>query len=424
MTGHAQGTRGPEARGERGMALVVAMLVLLVLSMLAMVLMASVAVNRQVAGIDMYRRKALDNADAGVAEALMRIRNRDVGMSLANPRSTAQIYLATTGSIPVVGVDTVAMATAQPVGTWMNYSTAAKTPDVLTVTYKTNAARTGVYRYDPTANPKIHFGGTGYPIYEITSTGTSGMARRTIITDVVAKPISVNAKGAVCVGRDVDILNGNSTICGYNHSSDTQPVGSAGDNGRGSAPDCQPWEVANPLPAVWAAGAVGGTGSGNSETQSPLTPKNVSGGTGFYAGPWEMLGMTQPEFSDFIGAPVASQANINGLVYIDNDAIMGNQSDSGGGNGAAYHNVTGEGMLYVDGDLTLNAGFTYTGLVYVEGDLHSSGSVWILGGLVVKGIAKVAINGNTTILYSSDAINQELSKYAGQFMTLSWREKL
>jgi Tfp pilus assembly protein PilX len=411
----------PAREGERGIALVVAMLVLLVLSMLAMVMMASVAVNRQVAGIDMVRRKALDNADAGVAEALMRIRNRDVGMTPGNPRATAQIFLAATGSIPAVGVDTVAMGTAQPAGSWLNYSTAAKSPDVLTINYKTDVNRTGIYRYDPAASPKIHFGGQGYPIYEITSTGTAGTARRTIVTDVVAKPIQVNAKGAVCVGRDVDIMAGNAVVCGYNHSADTTPVGSAGDNGRGNAPDCQPWEVAGPLPAVWSAGVI--SGGGAATTYSSVNPVNTQNGTGFYAGPWEMLGMTQPEFQDFIGPPVASQPNINGLVYIDNDAIMGNQSDSGSGNGVAYHNQTGEGMLYVDGDLTLNAGFVYTGLIYVEGNLKLNGSSWILGGLVVRGLAQVHLNGGCTVLYSSDAINQELSKYAGQFVTLNWRER-
>lgn len=103
---------------------------------------------------------------------------------------------------------------------------------------------------------------------------------------------------------------------------------------------------------------------------------------------------------------------------MDNDLVMGNQSGSG-----AFHGASGEGMLYVDGDLTLNAGFTYVGLIYVEGDLQLNGQAWILGAMVVRGRATIRMNGGATILYSSDAITQKLAQYGGEYTTLSWREK-
>ena len=401
-------------KSERGIALVVAMLVLLVLTMLAVVMMAGVAVNRQVAGVGMLRRKALDNAEAGVAEAIMRIRNSDVGMVTTNPRAAAQIYLAVPGSIPVVGVDTIAMGTAQPAGNWLSYSSATKNDKVLTIAYKTDPGRTAIYRYDKTLNPAVHLGGTGMPIYEITSTGTAGNARRTIVTDVITRPITANVKGALCAGYNVNFV-GNAVVCGYNHSSDTPPP-STGSNGRGVAPDCTPYEtLGGNLPATWSTGSI--TGGGASGTTGwPIN--NLANQTGFYAGPWEMLGMPQSDFASFIGAPVTNPASLNGLVYIDGDQIMGNQST-----GASFHSATGEGMLYVDGDLTLNAGFQYTGLIYVEGDLKLNGQAWILGGMVVRGITTIKMNGGATILYSSEAISQKLSQYAGQFTTISWREK-
>ncbi len=403
-------------RGERGMALVVALLVLLVLSMLALVMMASVSVNRHVAGIDMQRRKALDNAEAGIGEALMRIRNKDVGMVVTNPRATAQIYLALAGSIPVVGTDTTAMGTAQPTGNWLAYSTATKTPNVLTITYKTDPGRTGIYRYDPTQTPQIHFGGTGLPIYEITSTGTAGGTKRTVVTDVASKPVIVNAKGAFAAGMDVN-FTGTAAVCGYDHSADTPPD-SIGEKGRGSAPDCQPWEVGPGLAGAWSAGGISISGAALTKTEMNGSPDTLSNQTGFYNGPWDMLNMSQSDFASFIGAPQPAPTNIKGLVYVDNDLVMGNQSAS-----AAFHNATGEGMLYVDGDLTLNAGFVYVGLIYVEGNLQLNGTAWILGGLVVHGKTNVTMNGNATVLYSSDAITQKLSQYGGQFTTLSWREK-
>ncbi len=393
------------------MALVIAMLVLLVLSLLSIVMMAGVAVNRQVAGKSLMMRKALNTADAGVGEAISHLRNGDASMSLANPRSTAQIFLAPAGSVPVVGTDTTAIPTGQPAGAWLPYSTATKSPNVLTIAYKTDAARSVIYRYDSTKNPAIQTT-SGLPIYEITSTGTAGTAKRTIVTDVIAKPIYAQAKGALAAGLDVSYV-GNAVVCGFNHSANT-PVGT-GANGRGNAPDCAPYEVGSgDLVATWSTGNISGGGASGVTGNAPV---NLPNQTGFYAGPWQMLGMTQAEFISYVGAPVTNPASLNGIVYIDNDAVMGNQSAS-----AAFHGATGEGLLYVDGNLTLNAGFTYTGLIYVEGDLKLNGQAWILGAMVVRGVSTIKMNGGATILYSSDAITQKLGQYGGAYTTLSWRE--
>ena len=131
-----------------------------------------------------------------------------------------------------------------------------------------------------------------------------------------------------------------------------------------------------------------------------------------------MLGMTQADFQSWIGAPSSSvPGNLNGILYLDNNATISDQSGSFG-----IHGGNGEGLLYVDGDLTLNSQFTYRGLIYVEGDLKLNGQAWVLGGIVVKGKTQVTQNGGSTILYSSDAITRALSQYGGQFVTLSWRE--
>ncbi len=398
-------------QNERGMALVIAMLVLLVITLLGIVLMASVAVNRRVAGSDVMVRKALDSAEAGIAEATSRLRNGDAPMPTSNPRAVSQIYLAASGSIPAVGVDTTAMATSQPNGSWLTYSDATKNSNVLTIRFKTDAARTVIYRYDPTKTPSIQTS-TGSYIYEITSTGRAGTAKRTVVADVIATPVQVLAKAAMTAGFDVSFV-GNAVVCGYNHSLST-PVGT-GASGRGSAPDCVPYEtVGGDLPAAWSTGTISGGGASGT-TGSPTA--NMPNQSGFYTGPWQMLGMTQSQFQSYVGAPVASISNLNGINYVDNDAIMGNQSSS-----VSLHSVTGEGLLYVDGDATMNAGFTYTGLVYIEGDLKLNGQAWILGGMVVRGKTTIKMNGGATILYSSDAISQKLAQYGGSYTTLAWRE--
>jgi hypothetical protein len=106
---------------------------------------------------------------------------------------------------------------------------------------------------------------------------------------------------------------------------------------------------------------------------------------------------------------------MNGIIYLDNDAIKQNATGS-------WHLSSGTGMIYADGDLTLNNGFTWRGLIYCEGDLKLNGSAWVLGSVVCKGKSQLKVNGGGTVLYSADAIQNYITKFGGQFTNLSWRE--
>lgn len=396
---------------ERGIALVMALLILLVMTVMAMVLMMNLTVNRQVTGIDMRTTQALTVAEAGLGEAMSRIRNGDIALSTANPRAVAQIFLAEAGSVPVTGADTTAIETRQPSGAWLKYSTANKSADVLTVRFKTDPARTVIYRYDSTLPEPVNTA-TGLPIYQIVSTGRQGNSRKRVVAEVIQKPFNAVAKAAITADKDIRFV-GNAVVCGYNHQADTPNP--AGENGRVGTNPCLPHETGSGnLPGSWTTG---GTTNGGGAFQNGVPSANVSGGTGFYPGPWAALGMPQADYFSWIGPGVSSASNINGIVHLDNDLLTQNQSGS-----FAYHGATGEGLLYVDGDLTLNATFVYRGLVYVEGDIKMNGQAWILGGLIVRGKAEIRQNGGATILYSSEAISRALARYGGQFVTLSWRE--
>ncbi len=401
------------AGNERGIALVMALLVLLVMSLLAAVLMMSISVERKIAGHDLRSSQALNSAEAGVGEAVSRIRSGDITLPTNNPNAVAQIFLAAAGSVPVLGTDSTALDTKQPAGQWLSYSTANKTADVLTVQFKTDGSRSVVYRYDPTKNPATNTS-TGSPIYVISSTGFEGPDVRRIVTEVIQRPFNVNIKAAVSANVDIRFI-GNGVVCGYNHNENTPAP--AGENGRGGANSCVPYEtVGGDLPGSWTTQT---TWNGGAATQAGQPIPNASGQTGFYAGPWEALGMSQADFVAWIGAPIGSvPATVNGIYYLDNDTFLGNQSGAWGIQG-----MVGEGMLYVDGDLTLNAGFTYRGLIYVEGNLTYNGEAWLLGGMIVRGTTEFKQTGGSTILFSGPTIMQVLSKYGGQFVTLAWRER-
>lgn len=403
------------ARSERGTALVMALLTILVLSLLAGSLLLGMNANTKSAGHGVRAAQALNIAEAGVAEAISRIRNLDVPSDGANSKMVTQIFNTDPGNVPVLGPDSIAIATAQPAGNWLSYSTATKGPEVLTVQYKTNSDRTAIYRYDPNLSPAIQTA-SGMPIYVIRSTGRVGTDVRHVVAEVIRAPINLNMKAAVA--SDVDVkFTGNAVVCGFNHRADT-PAGT-GDSGRSGAGGCNEgpgkWELASADEAgLWTTGAVNNGGG----AQSFGAPEKLESQVGFYAGPWDVLGMTQAAFYQWIGPATNGAASPGGILHLDNNATTQDQSGS-----FTFQGGTGGGFMYVDGDLTLNSTFLYKGLIYVEGDLKLNGQSWILGGVIVRGRAELKNNGGATVLYSHDAIEENIARYGGTFVTLSWREE-
>ena len=395
------------ARDQRGVALVMALLVLLVVSLLSVTLLMSVNVETKVSALSTRQAQALNIAEAGVAEAVSLIKTGDIPIN-NNPLQEAYIFNTVPGSVPVLGANQIALATRQPAGEWLAYTTAAMSESVLTVRYKTDAARTVIYRYDP-ALPQAVQTVSGFPIFVVTSTGRKGGTFRRIITEVIQKPINVNAKGALVADKGID-FSGNSEVCGLNHNMSTPPWTEV-------HPSCENWETGiNNQTGAWSSGAISSSGS----SEQAGSPTDVSPGQiGFYSGPWDALTMSQADFFSWIGAPLGAEPNDpEGVYYLDNNAV--GQDASGD---FKYNGGTGEGLLYVDGNLAINGNFVFKGLIYIEGDLSINGNCWILGSVIVKGSSTIKIaNGDCTVLYSEEAIAQTIAKYGGQFVTLSWRE--
>jgi Tfp pilus assembly protein PilX len=424
----------PEMRNERphqeGMALVLAIMVLLVLTVIGAALMANVNTETKISGLKVQDTQALQAAEAGVQEALLRLRNGDVNDDM-NPRRVTVIFNQVAGSLPPVGTDTTAIPTLQPSGAYLNYSTANKSPNMLVVKYKTKGSPGVIQRYDDTANPKIN-GTTGNAIWSITSTGTAGGATRTIYTEVCRQRFNILARGAVTAKVGIQ-FKGNIKVCGHNHRYDT-PLFAQPGGGGGSIKDCDGpytgpmndgWWDTNVhgacMPGTWSEKVADVSGSATVFGEPANTRDNQSG---FYSGPWDALGMTQTDFWSWVGAPRTVAPNPpKGILYIDNDAVKQNGGDPGNNAGWSYTGGNGEGLLYVDGDLHINGNFTYKGMVYVEGNLTLNGNLWILGGLIVKGKTVLKItNGSAVLLYSAEAMQQNITKYGGNMRTIAWKE--
>ena len=397
---------------ERGIALVMALLVLFAITVLSVGLMVSLSIETKIAGHSMRHAQALNIAEAGISEAMSRIRNGDIPNNL-NPLMEAKIFNAVPGSVPILGANQIALATGQPAGQWLDYSRATDGPEVLNVRYKTDAARTVIYRYDPNLVSPINYW-TGFPIFVITSVGRKGAEHRRIQAEVIQRPFNVRVEAAMAAKQGID-FSGNSSICGYNHDMNT-PAFTDGTHASGG-PCIVPWELNNnDLSGAWSESNITTDGS-SSQAGSPSNKKENQ--VGFYSGPWEAVGLTQAEFFAWVGAPRALvPVPPTGVAYMDNDATTQNQSGD-----FAIHGGNGEGLLYFDGDVAINGNFTFRGMIYIEGDLKLNGNAWILGALIVKGKERIKIaNGDLTVLYSKDAVTMNLAKFGGQFMTLSWNE--
>jgi hypothetical protein len=395
------------AHAERGMALVFVLLAFVVLSVAAAAFMMVTNVETKVAGHNLRRSAALNIAEAGIAEAVARLRAGDIPDN-GNPRMVAQIFLTDPGFVPVLGVDSIGLATQQPAGEWLSYSMPTRDSRVLQVRYKTDRTRTTIYRFDPTKNPAVQTA-TGMPIFVISSTGRKGNEISRLETECFMRPVNAFTKAALACEQGID-FSGNAFVCGYNHRTDVPSF--VEDRG-----PCLGYETGSlDLPGAWSGSTVTTVGS---SSQYGVPSPYVENQVGFYAGPWDALGMGQADFFSWIGAPSAIAVDPpRGIHYLDNDTMTQNVSGA-----FDYHGGNGEGLLYVDGDLELNGIFTFRGLVYVEGDIKINGTLWVLGGLIVKGVTRVKVaTGDCAVLYSEETIRQKIARYGGDLVTLSWIE--
>jgi Tfp pilus assembly protein PilX len=416
-------------REERGIALVVAMLVLLVVTVMAILLVSTASVTSKISGHVSRRERALSLAEAGVAEAISRLGAGDVPQAV-NANMVTQIYNVASGSVPVLGSDSTALATSQPAGSWLSYTTASRGPNALTVQFKTDG-QGHIYRYDSGLSPAINLV-SGTPIFQITSTGTVGTTKRTVVTDVVSRPPTFNGKGGYTAGSQIEVHeeNGPFFICGYNHLASTPDwqalnVGRGGPNPGVDAQhsSCLPFENGSyDNYGVWSGGSMT-LHNGNTTGKIVGSPAGgVSGQPGSYTGPWDALGMTQADFAAWLPARRSTApTNWNGIFYLDKDATLNNNT---GSNPWSFTNVVGSGFLYIDGGAQINGTIFWKGLIYINGQFQHQGKIWVLGSFIGSGqIEDEAANNGGCILYSKDAVETFIAQYGGTFTALSWREK-
>src|SRR6185369_3908854 len=107
----------------------------------------------------------------------------------------------------------------------------------------------------------------------------------------------------------------------------------------------------------------------NSPAKAIGSPNILSKQTGFYTGPWDALGMTQSQFYNWVGPP---QGDFKGKTPLPSGIVYLSQPGEKTGLGKhkfKFDGGSGDGLLYVNGDLEIQGDFTFRGLIYVEGQI-------------------------------------------------------
>ena len=423
---------------EHGFGLVMAILTTMVLFAFGAALAFLARTDVEISRHQTLHVEAVYVAEAGVEEALHRLALTDPTMVTVNgasmnaaiqdtvrpydPDWRARIFLCPPGTEPLAPIGEYHTRTIQSSATWLEYSSTADANTALTIEHKwqdldgDGVREDGeIVLYDAAKYPPENFD-TGSPVEVVSVVAKSATAERTIRVEATRFPVSANVLAALMCDMGVDV-RGNVTVCGHDHSLNVPHYT--------MIPDCEAYEYCGPPPHSHCgeAGCLIGiitTGDeidrrGTTDVTGYPEPMDTSSSNHFYTLP-EALGLTLEEVNSILDRAdwrdVQNNRWQDGITYIDNEGEAEAKWNTGGGSG----------LIYVTGDFATEGNFRWKGLVYVEGDYRLLGTASIIGSVIVKGVSEYAFTGgNPCILYSSEAINDGISKHTG-YIRLGWKE--
>lgn len=423
-------------RGQRGAALVVALLVVLVLSLLEIALIVTTTTETKVSSTQLRDTQALTIAEAGIEEVIGRMlleREKDKFIGdTGSPLNPDWCTIVVLHDPPSGNDDTTWVKTVQQGRYKLHYATEDENgppEDFLSVHHKTGGTNgDSIYFGTDQKLEAPDYDGNAVEVIEVT--GTQGNANRRIITEVVRMSPTIIVEAAFRVNSNVRVT-GTLDVCGHDHSPDLwddfdleppacstyhlEPCHRPPEEDDGQTvsywddtdTDC---DEAGCMEAVELNGSFDHRGSariwGNPALDS--TPENP-----FYE-LYEILGF---------GSEDEMIASINWQSVVTGDHVRGfcvaeaDEFRPGGG--------TGRGVLWVMGNLRVAANYKFKGLIYVEGWMKASGGSRFLGSVVVNSEFERVTGGTGTaqIHLSTQAVQEEVAGALARFVRLSWREK-
>lgn len=446
-----------------GIALVISLMLLLVMSVMVAGFMLTVTSERKLGSNQKLYMEAMNIAEAGISEVAARIAMGPsdpsgyyIGEGSAPTSALWSTKVINSSSLPsaATGSHVTYVTSLQPTTSRLPYSVSSwsgsDTTYCLTVAYKTNSAKTGIYYYNHATGKDTLIIGPTYsapndnysPVYVARSTGIMNNIRRTIEVHLTQQKYTFSTTAAVACDGGV-FRTGYFAVCGHNHSINTPWGTEPYDAAHGGSYPCESYELcdrtaasdleAGCLPGVSTTGDIiqdPGQGNNGGIWGSP-DPTNTNAPSPFKP-IWEVFGYaTEEEFTQaFNFRTVTSYADAdfqdgNGFIKFDMDEV---DADNFGVSQV-------QGIWWIKGGFKMSGDFQFKGLIYVDGNFEKNqggtGKCWILGSLMCNGEVVgtdpnskgVHFRGNGDVLYSSEAVVQQLQNSSNiGLKQLSWRE--
>jgi len=386
------GIKSQPLNNEKGMALVLVLLIMSVMVLLGSTATMEATTNLRISGNYKLNAQAFYAAESGIETGRARLRATSANpITDSNPTNYQWTSDFTSGTTPSYAVQ---------------------------IRHRVNASNQVLYWGDTNSDGRNERNTTtGTSIYLVTSTGSAVSGSKRIVAEMARMP-PFNPPAALYVEAATSILGTSTHIFGSDPPS----------CGTGSLPG---------IATTLAPGTV--TNSGNPKVCG-------STATGCTAGTWSVTGgATDMDVDEMIrglrgsanysysynvnrtesgmnwGVPVAgatqddpSTCSASNIVYYNMNGLEIRLT--GGSSGC--------GILIVDGNLELNGGFNWHGIILVSGSvtIAGGGDKNITGSVVAGGSTSAdLVGGNTSIVYCSAAINNQTLNHS--LRTLSWLEE-
>lgn len=415
---------------EKGMVLVVALLLISVLLLLGTTAVMTSTTDMKISTNYKTGNQAFYVAEAGIEEARARLK----GTLSTNPNCITDSYPTNTGWAAFIGMAAKSQGKGYNSGNAMHVrvdSIQSTLDYTVKIEHQKNVANQILYWGDVngdginerTTSPTSSTGMANKNIYLVTSYGVAANANKTIETEVTRVP-PITAPAALYVEAVTTIQGTSTNVIGVDQC------------GGSSLPG---------VVTTLAMGTVTPTGKpmvcGAGQTCCDFSPYPPCGATV----PWDVVGGgTNMDIQSIIDG-WKSSANYQYSVSGDTNtgmawgtptmgATLQNPSSCNTAN-VVYYNTnnmdiklaggtSGCGLLLVDGDLEVNGGFSWYGMVIVSGSVRylGGGDKNITGAVLVGGSMDAdLVGGNANIVYCSSAINNMSANQP--LRRLSWKEQ-
>lgn len=454
---------------EKGIAMVIALMLLLVMSVMVAGFMLTITSERKLGNNQARHMEALNVAEAGISEMSARLSLVSGDPSYIGEgeikHPTWQARIVNSNSVPVAPANSnidyysSIQTAANPLAYTVEAMSTSDSTYVLTARYKTiiSGTDTSIYYYNHSTGEQTAVSfpysapdDKSTPVWVIRSTGIRGNSRRSLEVEVSKAIISCNVKASLQTNANI-FFRGAGGVCGHNHPSSLWPRTGDPTVGAGSAGKltyCHsgantPYELcvtpthsaAGCLPSIATSPTATLTGpQGNNcvVNGDPATAANVP-----YKPIWTMLGFadsismkTAYGFTLITDPSTLTADDIDGKA-LEFDCELDRQDVIGKG-------INPSGIWWLKRGLQCagggNENMTFKGLFFTEGGMHISGQFWCLGAMVCNGDislggvsggpAPVNLTGQIDVLYSSEALQEVLAQVSttSGLKQLAWRE--